>query len=398
MVSLGVFICNDKKIKKIYLIVNGFALIIGYLRSMVYANGIVESIFMNCALSMLYWITIVEGYYLISHCTYKQASKLLQFSIILISITCATSLLGSIAFPGAIRESSDFSEEEFKYYWFNMGSYSYIYAVTFFVPIFLFYIKNRNILLFNKGQNDLIIKVIFFEIIITILLSQFMTALLVSFVGVFCLLCSSRSYNTYKHRLFKFALLGIILLFSLAPIINWLSSYLEEQGLTSLAERFNGIHQVLTEGFSAATDDVGARIFLYSLSLQHLVDNPLFGLWGKLGFSRAPYFTADELLNTTYATQCVGQHSDIIDLLGGNGLFGLTLFFGFLYYFWKNVRQYAKTESAIIFMHIALVMFIVYGIFDASLACLDVGFTLFVLTSVILLAEQHQTFKKRLNN
>lgn len=388
LVTLGVFISKDKKLRGVYLIVNGFALLIGFLRSMVYANGIGPSILMNCATSMLYWITVVEGVYLLSHCSYQQASKILKVAAILVAITCFTSILGSIAFPGAIRESSDFSEEEFAYYWFNMGTYSFIYAITFFMPICLFYIKNKSVLLFSRSQNKILVRVLLVEIFMAIFFSQFMTALIIALVGVFCFLCSSKSFKAYRKKFFRLSIGGIAFLIVLAPIVNLMASLLEGWGLEGLHERFMGVYQVLTGGFLAAEGDVGARVFLYGLSLQHFLVNPVFGLWGELGFSRAPQFSADELLNTSYATQCVGQHSDIIDLLGGNGLFGFILFFAFIIWFWKNAKKYATSESALTFMHAALVMFVVYGVFDASLACLDVALTLFVLVPIVLLANK----------
>ena len=391
-VTLGVFISRDKKIRKVYLIVNVFALLLGFLRSMVYANGIVPSILMNCATSMLYWITVVEGVYIISYFSYKQSSNILRFAAVLVAITCFTSILGSIAFPGAIRESSDFSEEEFAYYWLNMGTYSFIYAITFFMPICLFYVKNRSVLLFNRSQNKFLVRGLLVLIFLAIFFSQFMTALIIALVGVFCFFCSSYSFKAYQKRFVKMSVGGIVFLIVLAPIVNIMATLLEGWGLEGLHERFMGVYQVLTGGFLAAEGDVGARVFLYGLSLQHFFINPVFGLWGELGFSRAPQFSADELLNSNYATQCVGQHSDIIDLLGGNGLFGLILFLSFIIWFWQNAKKYTTSGSALTFMHAALVMFVVYGVFDASLACLDVALTLFVLVPIVLKANKTEQF------
>lgn len=381
LVTFAVISLNDRKLWKVFIGVFSFAMFLGFLRSMVYSNAIVESIPMNLAHSLLYWFTVVEGYYVLNYLNADRCRRLLCLTATLISFSCFTCIIGSILFPGAIRSSADFSETDFQYYIYNMGAYGYIYAILFFIPILLFYIKNKSCFLF-KHNNMMKLYLLLGCIISTIFLSQFFTAISLAIIGLLGFFILQNNFLRFQKKLVKYSIFCVAFLFFSSPIVGVLAKIFSSNDFSALAERLYGVYQVLNDGFSAATNDVGARIFLYSLGIRHFFSNPLFGLWGELGFQRASYNNTRELLEMN-VSMSVGQHSDILDLIGGSGLFGFIPFAWFLFWFWRQNKTKANTEYSKGTAFISMIMYIIYGIFDGSFACFDVALSVFVLVPMV---------------
>lgn len=182
-------------------------------------------------------------------------------------------------------------------------------------------------------------------------------------------------------------LLFLIFLFiePISRVLNELSVLAGNRGMSDLQERLYGLYSLLATG--NRTGDVGARLYLYQLSITHFINNPLLGVVGTLGFTRAQYVPVVAILNDYSNTLFVGRHSDIVDLLGGGGLIVFVPFLAIMIWFFKTVRRNAKNTESLKYVFVAYIMFFVYGLFDHSFSCGDVSFTFFVLVPMLTKLE-----------
>ncbi len=381
LVLFAFLFLKDKNKWKVYLGVIVFALFLGFIRSMVYASGTEESILKNCLNSLLYWNCLIEGYFVVNHFKSNKAKRLLYFAFKIIAFTCLTSILFSLTNPGSIRSSTNFVEEEFAYYTFNVGTYSFIYSIVFLVPAIFFLLRH------NKGEiiafENTPLLILIVEILVVIVVSQFATALGLALIGVVICIFANMNYKVFKKRLVRNGLIFSGLFIVLIPFIGNLAQYVNQGGMLDLGERLTGIHQLFTGGLSAASGDVGARIFLYLLSIQHFFNNPIFGLWGEIGFSRVENYGTRDLLDSI-TTTTLGQHSALLDLLGGNGLVGFIPFCIVIFMYWKTIKKNAVTELSKECMFTVILLYFIYGFLDHAFSCFDVAFSVFVLSPMVI--------------
>lgn len=378
LLFISVAICDSIKMIKEYLLIMLFAVFIGFSRSLVYANGIVDSYLTNIMGSLLYWSCVAEGLFVLRFLNNYQAIKIIKTSIVLIMISSFTSIIGAIRTPGAIRHTTSMETTEFAYYKFNVGAYSYVFALVFMLVIFYYLIRyNDTTRIFSKR----LLVVITIEVVVNIILSQFMTAIAVALVSVLAFV-SSKNTKRIVVTLVIIALLFVLLRGPIAILLYKAVTFASNRGMSELAERLYGIYTILTTG-SVSGGDVGARLYLYRISLNHFKNNPLLGLIGELGFTRAEHHSVSWLLNNASSfnrIMAVGQHSDIIDLLGGGGIIGFFPFILVLRSFWRKIKQFAiDNKSSLKYVMIGIIQYIVYGVFDHSFSCTDVALVLFIL-------------------
>lgn len=375
LISIAVVLKKDTLLWKTYVLVNLFALFMATIRGLVYSNGTVESVMMNCANSVLYWICLLEGYFVLRFFEAKTSIKMLKNILPIVAFTSITSSVYTMIFPGVIRESTAFHVEDFGYYKYNVGAYSYVYSIVFLFTVLFFFIKeNKNFPLFKKSYLFFVLGII----ALNILLSQFMTAIAVTAVSFLVFVSKRRSKDVFK----TIALCIVIFAVMYVPLTKGLyelAIVTKDLGMSSLYERLMGIYTVLTTGITFS-GDVGARIHLYLTSLIHVKDNVLFGLMGKLNFRRAVYYSVSQLLNHLPGDLlAVGQHSDLIDLLGGCGVLGTVPFVYMFSFFWKKIKKMANNNLCHKYLCICGIQYIIYGLFDHSFSCADVAFTIFVV-------------------
>ena len=79
----------------------------------------------------------------------------------------------------------------------------------------------------------------------------------------------------------------------------------------------------------------------------------------------------------------VGQHSDIVDLLGGGGILCFIPFVLVMRYYWKNVRSHIKNNVLLTYAFIGFLQYLIYGIVDHSFSCVDVALVVFILMPLL---------------
>ena len=373
---LVVLMTKKTVIRNSFFIVTAFSIFIAIMRSLVYANGIVESYLTNIANSILYWHYIVYFFCIVIYLKEAKARKLFNFSIKLIILTCFTTSIGNLIFPEMSRYSSSFLVNDFAYYKYNVGAYAFIYAIVFVLAILLALIADKKKTTIKEHRLYLVCAGL---IVACIILSQYMTALSLILIAVVIMVLFRNQPIIVKAIIIAIVLLAFLFI---QPILQILLRLMETLGFESLAERVGGISNALFQ--EGSYGDVMARMHLYRISLQYFWKNPFFGLVGYNGFKRVEPLTATRMLNMLIPNVLgVGQHSDLIDLLGGNGLVGVSAFVFMMLYFYKKQRRFTQKHNDFLsFMRVNLLIYIIYGIFDHSFSCIDVAIALFALPAV----------------
>ncbi len=365
---------------KKYLLLNAFAVFMALVRSMVYANGIVESIPTNIAESIMYWSCVIEGVYALSYFDANDAGKLFKTALILIGLSSVTSIIGTILFPSAIRSTMWFTVEEFEYYKYNIGAYSYVYAIVFMIAPMIYLLNTpearKNVI------NKRLLAVIIIEVIINIVLSQFMAAFIVAFLSII-LLFKTKNVKRLAGILVVLALASFMFITPIGHLLGKLAEIAGNRGYADLYERLNGLSRLLIAGSSYG--DVWARVSLYRVSISHFLKNPFLGLIGINGFHRASFYKTYMMLGVDPSTvNSVGQHSDIVDLLGGGGIICFIPFVLVIRYYWKTVSSYIKNNGALLrYIFVGLLQYLLYGVVDHSFSCVDVALVVFVLVPLL---------------
>lgn len=380
LLTIAVVLKRSMKMWKVYVLINVFSVLIAAVRSLVYANGIVESIPTNIANSVLYWSCLIEGSYALFFFEDHRARKVLRLSLLLLAITSMTTFIGEIAYPGAVRLSIG-QDAEYKYFLFNMGAYSYIYALVF-VPVIIFFLI-RTYGTFGKIVPKYYLYIILALVFANILLSQFMAALAVAFIG-FIAIGNNKRVTPLLVSISVVMIVAYVFMQPLALLVGHLAAWVQQIGMESLHERLNGLSQLMLIGNTYG--DISARFVLYQISITHFLRNPLLGLMGTNGFQRAAHYSTHQILFTMDPSSviAVGQHSDILDLLGGGGLVAFLPFALVIRWLSKTVRKTSVNNLySLKFIFIGFLQYVVYGIVDHSFSCVDVALAVFVLLPLI---------------
>ena len=359
-----------------------FGVFSGWVRSMVYANGMGKSIISNCLGSVAYWSQMALGYCALVFLKGGQAKKLIIFARNTCIFSCITTIVVNIIIPGATRVSASFDTVDFPYYKYNAGAYSFIYSIVFFLTIALFLsAAKRGSYVFNDKKRWVITSIL---IVVTIFFSQYMTAIAIAALSFFIF---GKEDNWVKFLKMLFVVIFFVLFSNIiTSLFKAFADKASNNGMSLLSERLLGISAFAGSGQSKG--DVGSRVYLYWVSLQHFLKNPLFGLIGTLNFHRARYHTASELLNLKVGKiMAVGQHSDIIDLLGGSGLFGIIPFIVILSAYYKTIKSYIIKNSTANLLFVIAVQYLLYGVVDHSFSCFDVALVVFVVPALVIIEE-----------
>lgn len=371
MLIVVILLKKDAKLFINYIWVTIAAVFIAIVRSSVWANGIEESVFANCLSSVLYWHCITQGYYVCRFLDGDKAKKILRMAVGMISFSSLTTILGNLIWSEATRDATGI------YYKYNVGAYSFVYCLAFVLPWVLYARENKGLL----PQSKKFLTVVAVEILVCIFVGQYMTALLVALMSV--LVIGKR--KSIKKTIGVFALLLVLIILLYQPmlmLLNAVSVWVGNAGFASLEERIHGMY-ILLKG-SKIYGDVGARVHLYSISLRHFFENPMLGLFAKTATSRSPYYKTSQLLNMSIeSVNAVGQHSDIIDLLGGGGL---VAFIPFLALLASHAKRFFSGVSDKPLKHaffVVMIQYVAYGIFDHSFSCFDVALAVFLVPMLV---------------
>lgn len=264
-------------------------------------------------------ILLIIGQHIIKTNDLRLAKHLYYIILIMYVVTAVTTYLGCLVYPEAARDlaSSISSDDPFLYNLYrrlNIGGFSFIYTLVLLIPLFVGKLR-------NKFGNRLLCILVMFVFFMTIIGSQYTTALLLS-VFSFFLLFASRKFDKRKCYTFLivFFFLFIITKSVLPLLLQTITNYIDSR---IVASRLGDLSSLLSNdddiGSIGANSDVDIRYLLMKKSWNSFLDSPLWGSWNL---------------------KTIGNHSYFLDNLALYGLLGLVaylaLWLGFYRLYWKR--------------------------------------------------------------
>lgn len=361
-----------------------FAFFLSVVRVSANCNATEDGLMTTLAMSILYWLAMIQGLYAYKYLSKKSAFKIIKFVFTVLFISSVTTIIGNIMQPGITRYLMH-SEDAFSYYVCNIGGYGYIYGLACCVPYLIYMIKkDMNI---RKLSTRIIIW--FTTLIVSMLcliISEFMTAIAIGCIGLLALL-KAKNMKYFIMWMFIIAAAMICISSFGVEFLKVIADYINKLGFTDLYERVDGIYVLLSTG--ASYGDVYARMYLYRISWKHFIKNPLFGLMGTLGILNQSGVTPNQLIILgTGANISVGRHSDFIDLLGGGGLAAVIPTAIVLWSYIKKNIQSTSDEIAKICILVGAMQYIAYGFFDHAFSNFEVGLSVFLMPVLVVIAYQ----------
>jgi len=225
-----------------------------------------------------------------------ERERCFNFVLLICLITAITTIIGTFTYESPCRElaTPDNLEMDRLYKTKNIGGYGFIYFLVLLVPYIL-----RELL----QKFSLIKAVLLVVFCFCILRSEYTTALLMTLIGIAVVFLIQSKSKLLRLAVFVVVIAAIV---SMQDILVWASSIISESSDTMM-RRFDMMSDYSEYG-AAADDDMGIRILLYMQSINAFLHNPFLG--NLLSFTPRP----------------LGGHSEILDYLGGSGLFGIIVF------------------------------------------------------------------------
>ena len=234
--------------------------------------------------------------------------KFLQFIYVLVFITALTTIYGTLHYETPCRElaTPDNVEIDRLYKAQNIGGYGFIYFLVLFTPVVL-----KDLL----AKKKLLLIVLLAVMAYCIFRAEYTTAMLL-FIVAFAL---SFIVNS-KNQVFRIFMIIAVVVFAISfeSILEWAGSSVFDYSYT-MGRRLEMISDY--NEYGEATDDMGIRQYLYLLSLNAFLQNPLFG-------------------GLVSSESKLGGHSEILDYLGHSGLVGILVLFFLLNY----IRKYTPVS------------------------------------------------------
>lgn len=234
--------------------------------------------------------------------------RMLRIVYMVTFLTCITTIIGTFQFESPCRElaTPDNVEIDRLYKSRNIGGYGFVYFIVLLAPLVLKDLREH----FSIPK-----LVLFLTIAFCVLRSEYTTALL-----LFILSMAIAAIIWSKSKIFKILIIAgiVVILVNFQSILLWMISGLSESSYT-LSNRLDSVSQFRQFG---AVGDAENRQDLYLLSINSFLANPFFG-------------------NLFSFEGRVGEHSEILDLLGNAGLFGFSILLIIMYSLKKKtpIRQ-----------------------------------------------------------
>lgn len=216
----------------------------------------------------------------------------------LINLTAVTTVIGNIRYPYASRQLASTIDmvSNRMYQGLNIGGYGFIYALVLLLPFIFYRFKKTH-------RKKYIVMFVLYEI--AIIFSAYMTAILLSVIAIFISLIVVSSFRRHVIVIvIAVSTLLAVLRSQIAVLLNNIYTFLLAGNLLILAERVENLYRLLSNG--ELVGDAGYRNELYEMSIEAFQRSPVMG---KL----------------TGGTSTLGLHAEFLDLLGGIGIFGITI-------------------------------------------------------------------------
>lgn len=255
----------------------------------------------------------------------EYTSKVLNFLLVLFVLTAITTIIGLEKYPLAVRElgrsnsgyttSGDaFLALKFKYRMNNIASWSMIYGMVF--------LPSGLLMLYKKEKKA---RYLMFLLIceLCIFKAQLTIGLILSLLGIVLTLYKPSRKAKDLFILITVIFGSLILFLFVVDILEFVISIIDKGNLSTLSNKLTGLLNLLR---GTTSGDASARFERYERSLKIFMDNPVLGI-SIHGIKEEGIF---------------GNHSDIFDILGYYGFFGILVMIGmgirYFYYMAKNIK------------------------------------------------------------
>ncbi len=283
--------------------------------------------------SLCCWIISLYAMLCIDGCI-KNNKKIFWLVVILTLFTAITTIIGLKQFPLAVRElgrGSSYAGTDVKliYRSRNIASWSQVYGMVFFQGVFTYYYK--------ETKNKLVL----LTIVVTemcILSSQLTFGILLSFVTLVLIITNRRS-KKYYIIVFTVFIVALIAYFNRESIMLCAIGFSRRYEFEMLTPKLRDLYNLLI--YKAVTGDASARFDLFTKSLSTFTNFPFGLFWYR----------------DIQATNYIGYHSELFDIIGGLGILGIFIVIGGSYAWLHKIK---KVEDGYIYRFL-LYMFAVFG-------------------------------------
>jgi hypothetical protein len=272
------------------------------------STGAYQFILNNYSLVVLYFHVFFAYFILVTN-NKKAINLIIVTSLVLVTITCVTSIIGLQKVPMAARliaTPSTSQADLLSFRRLNIGGFRFVYTCVLLVPLIIASYKNRKLKLWTFIL--LIVPISYY-----VLKTQYALALITLLLG-FTSFFLPRRLNIKKTAMF---FIGIaITFFLIRPLVaqalyfmaNNVNSYMLQVKISSAAD--------LIAAKDNNTASLMARQMAYEESINLFLDNPITG--------------------TFFDSEKIGGHSFVFDTLARFGVFGLLL----LILIYGNIYRY----------------------------------------------------------
>lgn len=243
----------------------------------------------------MFWFPFLLGNIYIKSNNHRNILKIKKVIMLFLCITTLSTLVGIYLFDDPCRALASGNVMLNRYYQMrNIGGYGFIYALTLSIPWLIYQYKER------KNRRIILCCILF---IFCIIKSSYTTAILIMLCNLFV------SYFLFiKRKMLSFCAFSFVAIFLVVCIFNnefWLFILKFLHNDIILRERISNLRDLFV--FGSLNGDIHFRWRLYEVSIIAFFHNPLFGNL----FALSP--------------RLLGYHSEMLDLLGGTGILGITI-------------------------------------------------------------------------
>ena len=252
---------------------------------------------------------------------------LLRFIFICTCFTCITSIIGLLQYPQASRYLSSRIEGVYDLYTsMNIGGYGFIYSLIFLIPIIVCLISNS-----AKKTLRCLFMVILVLFLSTILLSQYMLAILFSLAAllVSLFLVAKPHYKLLMFFVMTIFFIAVVSIGGIANVFLQASNFALKTENTFLVSRFVELSNIFSG--NGLDGDAASRSMLYSASFNTFMSNPFLG--------------------NSVGNGNIGGHSTFLDVLAATGIVGFSLYLFLIFWNFKMFfKEPLKTSKVFIFL------------------------------------------------
>ena len=302
---------------------------------------------------VLFWLGLI--YYPYFRNVRQGEVKILgKILIVFLFATMVTTLIGNIQYPNASRELARATKETL-YVRHNIGGYGFIYGLVVLLPYMIYIYKYQTGMLRTVG---------FAVSVLTVVVCVFSEYTLAVMIVIFEFLfeIGNKKMRKGKNIILLLMILVFFFLFRnhVAEFLLHIRDLSINRGLPSLAERIDNLRLMIMG--NAPIDDAQTRFSQYTSSFTAFLKNPIVG--------------------NIDGTEHLGGHSEILDILGGTGLFGFSLFFILIAKHYNHIKDFIGTDYWGPSIH-SLIIFIVIASVNTVLTSPFMGVCLFFGPQII---------------